>query len=113
MTLNEETIGAFLGELARQGCSSWEKRQHRTHFEELSRWLQDSYGQRPGGQDAQDAFLWLGQSPSYPDWSVIESRYATLEAFSRWLREGRVVDRSEWIPRDKPNTEETYEDTIL
>ena len=113
MTLDEETITEFLAEIARQGCSSWETRRHRIHLDELARWLQDPHVWQSGGQDAKVAFLWWGQSLSYPDWSVIESRYATLEALSRWLREGRVVERSGWTLQNELNTKEAYENTTL
>ncbi len=95
MELEEETIGEFLAELARRGCPPWERRMHQARLVELARWIWEHPGRGGRGQDAQDAFLWWGQCRSCADWAVMQSRVATLETFSRWLLEGRVVTVSD------------------
>ena len=95
MRLDEETIAAFLDECQRHGCSLWTRRRHRRRLEDLARWLSGGRVGSSAGQDAQDGFLWRGQSHWNPDWTVIASRYAALVAFQGWLRDGRVVDVSD------------------
>jgi len=91
MELDEETIAAFLAELARRGCPLWERRMHQVRLVELARWIREYQGCGVRGQDAQEAFLWWGQCLWCPDWPVMHQRAVTIETFGRWLLEGRVV----------------------